>query len=208
MTSEEGTPKARLEDYERALQSMGKVMDIFANDLMAVAERAQYFASLRMTESIKVSSVMSQPVHVIHQMASMTQAAQLLVNERISGMPVVDESESLVGIITEADFLRGVGLPSHHPTFNIWQTLESMFSHLNQNIEFEGPDDRVEEHMERHVVCASTDDDVEVIIGLMKQHRIKRIVVCNDRQHVLGMVTRSDLVRVFFDRYLTIKARR
>ena len=38
-------------------------------------------------------------------------------------------------------------------------------------------------------------------IEAMKQNNVKRIVVCDDSRQVLGMITRSDLLRVFFDRH-------
>lgn len=43
--------------------------------------------------------------------------------------------------------------------------------------------------------------DVYEVIELMKRHRVKRVLVCDPGRHVLGMVTRSDLLRIFFDRY-------
>lgn len=190
------------EDYERALQSMGTFMDIEVNDLMTLAERAQYFASQRATESLKVSRIMSHPVRVVREQTTMSDAAHLMVTQRISGLPVVDNDDRLVGIITEADFLRGLGVPAHHPTQNLWQTLEAMFGHLAHHGEREGPEDPVAGHMVSDVVCTSPDHYVDDVIQLMKQHRVKRIIVCNDERHAVGMVTRSDLVRIFFDKYL------
>ena len=130
MADKSTKPKAVREDYERALQSMDTFMDIEVNDLMTLAERAQYFAGQRATESLKVSRIMSHPVRVVREQTTMSDAAHLMVTERISGLPVVDNEERLVGIITEADFLRGLGVPAHHPTHNLWQTLEVLFSHL------------------------------------------------------------------------------
>ncbi len=196
------THKAVREDYERALQSMDTFMDIEVNDLMTLAERAQYFAGQRATESLKVSRIMSHPVLVAREQTTMSDAAHLMVTQRISGLPVVDSDEQLVGIITEADFLRGLGVPAHHPTHNLWQTLESMFGHLAHHAELEGPEDPVADHMVRDVVCTSPDHYVDDVLQLMKQHRVKRVLVCNGERHVVGMVTRSDLVRMFFDRYL------
>ncbi|MCP5316200.1 MAG: CBS domain-containing protein [Chromatiaceae bacterium] len=194
--------KAVREDYERALQSMNTFMDIGVNDLMTLAERAQYFAGQRMTESLKVSRIMSHPVQVVHEQTTMSDAAHLMVTQRISGLPVVDDDERLVGIVTEADFLRGLGVPAHHPTHSLWQTLEAMFGHLAHHGELEGPEDPVANHMVRDVVCASADHYVDDVIQLMKQHRVKRVVICNAERRAAGMVTRSDLVRIFFDRYL------
>ena len=194
--------KAVREDYERALQSMNTFMDIGVNDLMTLAERAQYFAGQRMTESLKVSRIMSHPVQVVREQTTMADAAHLMVSQRISGLPVVDNDERLVGIVTEADFLRGLGVPAHHPTHSLWQTLEAMFGHLAHHGELEGPEDPVANHMVRDVVCASADHYVDDVIQLMKQHRVKRVVICNAERRATGMVTRSDLVRIFFDRYL------
>ncbi len=165
-------------------------------------QRAQHFSGQPATESLVVSRIMSQPVRVVHPKTTMSQAAHLMVTERISGLPVVDDAEQLVGIITEADFLRGLGVPAHHPTHNLWQTLESLFAHLAHHTDLEGPEDPVSDHMVRDVVCASPDHYVDDVLGLMKQHRVKRVLVCDGERHVVGVVTRSDLVRVFFDRYM------
>ncbi len=191
----------RREDYERALESMGTFVDVEVGDLMILAERARHFARQRAAERLGVSQIMSSPVRVVHSQTTMSTAAHLMVSERISGLPVVDDNERLVGIITEADFLRGLGLPAHHPSHSLWQTLEHLFSHLADHAELEVPEDAVENHMVRDVVCAFPDQDLDEVLGLMRQHRVKRILVCDGERHVLGVVTRSDLMRVFFDRY-------
>ena len=56
--------------------------------------------------------------------------------------------------------------------------------------------------MVRDVVCASPDHYVDDVLRLMKQHRVKRVLVCDAERHVVGVVTRSDLVRIFYDRYI------
>lgn len=188
-------------DYERALKSMDTFIDVGVDDLMTLAERARQFAARRATESLKVSHIMSRPVRVVHPQTTMSEAAHLMVEQRISGLPVVDDADKLVGIITEADFLRGLGLPSHHPSHNLWQTLDTLFSHLAHHGELEGPQDPVAEHLVRDVVCASPDHYIDDVIALMKQHRVKRVLVCDGARHVVGVVTRSDLIRIFFDRY-------
>ncbi|MCB1877381.1 MAG: CBS domain-containing protein [Chromatiales bacterium] len=193
--------KPVLQDYQRALQSMDTFIDVDANDLKELAERAVHFAAQRSNESIAIAGIMSHPVRTVHPQTTMSEAAHMLVSERISGVPVVDDSGRLVGVLTEADFLRGLGVPTHQPTHNLWQTLETLFTHLSHHGDLEGPDDPVSDHMARDVVCASTNQNIDDVIGLMKQHRVKRVLVCDDERKVLGMVTRSDLVRIFFDRY-------
>lgn len=201
MSDDQQSRQPQREDYERALQSMETFMDVGVNDLMMLAQRAAHFASQRTTASLCIDQVMSQPVRVVQPDTPMAEAAHLMVTERISGLPIVDDAGSIVGIITEADFLRAFGVPAHHPTHNLWQTLESLFSHLAHHTEVEGPNDPVAEHMVRDVVCASPDQQLHDVLALMKHHRVKRVLICDSERHVVGMVTRSDLVRIFFDRY-------
>lgn len=201
MNEEHKVGGPRREDFQRALDSMDTFMDIGIDDLMTLARRAEHFAGRRTAERLTVDQIMSHPVRVVHPDTRMSEAAHLIVNERISGLPVVDEGDRLVGIITEADFLRGLGVPAHHPSHNLWQTLESLSAHFNHHAELEAPADPVAKHMVRDVVCASPGQDLQTILGLMKSHRVKRLLVCDGERHVIGMVTRSDLVRIFFDRY-------
>jgi len=191
----------RRADFQQALKSMDTFIDITVDDLMTLSRRAEQFASRRDTEAIGVARVMSQPVCTVHPQTPLTDAAHLMVSERISGLPVVDDAGHLVGIITEADFLRALGVPAHQPQHNLWQTLESLFSHLAHHGELEAPDAPVTEHMVKNVVCVHPEQDLHDVIEIMKRNSVKRVVVCDNERRVLGMVTRSDLVRVFFDRY-------
>jgi CBS domain-containing membrane protein len=188
-------------DFQKALQSMGTYIDITVDDLMSLTQRAEQLANRRTTEAIGVSRGMSQPVRTVHPHTPLTEAAHLMVSERISGLPVVDDDSKLVGIITEADFLRALGVPAHQPHHTLWQTLESLFSHLTRHGELEAPDTPVTEHMVKNVVCVHPGQDLHDVIEVMKRNSVKRVVVCDDEHRVLGMVTRSDLVRIFFDRY-------
>lgn len=89
--------KPVLQDYQRALQSMDTFIDVDANDLKELAERAVHFAAQRSNESIAIAGIMSHPVRTVHPQTTMSEAAHMLVSERISGVPVVDDSGRLVG---------------------------------------------------------------------------------------------------------------
>jgi CBS-domain-containing membrane protein len=193
-------------DFQQALQSMDTYIDITVDDLMALTQRAEQFASRRVTKAIGVRRVMSQPVLTIHPQTPLTEAAHLMISERISGLPVVDDAAHLVGIITEADLLRALGIAAHQTYHTLWQTLESLFSHLSHHGELEAPDAAVAEYMVKNVVCVKPELDLHDVIEVMKRNFVKRLVVCDDERRVLGMVTRSDLVRIFFDRYTQASA--
>ncbi len=54
--------------------------------------------------------------------------------------------------------------------------------------------------MVENVITVRPEQTLHDVIEIMKHNRIKRVVVCDDARLVQGMVTRSDLVRIFFDR--------
>jgi CBS domain-containing protein len=186
------------EDFINALGEWDTFMDITPEDLMALNAAAVRHARARMTESIPIERVMSKEVVTVTADTSLSDAAHLLVKHRISGLPVVDESARLIGLITEADFLRALGLPSHHPLQTVWQTLEAMLFHRQSIREPEGT---VHDLMVENVVTIRKEDAVHEAVAAMKKYNIKRVIVCDDDNHVCGMVTRSNLVRLFFDRF-------
>ncbi len=57
---------------------------------------------------IELSQVMAKQLKVVAPHATMGEAAEIMLNNRISGLPVIDSDEKLVGIITESDIFRMV----------------------------------------------------------------------------------------------------
>ena len=73
-----------------------------------------------------------------------------------------------------------------------------MFNHSAQLREPEG---QVADLMMDKVITISPQDTLHHALDVMKQNQIKRLIVCDEDRHVVGMITRSDLVRVFFDHF-------
>ena len=76
----------------------------------------------------RVSELMSKPVAIIHYRCHVSEAAQLLISRRISGLPVVDDDKRLLGIVTEADFLKAHGIYGGSTSQDVWQTLDQILS--------------------------------------------------------------------------------
>jgi CBS domain-containing protein len=184
-------------DYQQALHDMGTYIDVTVDDLMEISSMAEQHARRRQTEAYGIDSLMSQPVVTARPETPLAEAAHEMVTRRISGLPVVDADGRLIGILTEADLLRALGVPSHHPTHNLWQTLEAMFAH---SVRPQPPEGSVAALMVTDTVTIRPDQTLHDALDLMKKHRIKRLIAVNDQHRPVGMITRSDLVRVFFDR--------
>ncbi len=187
--------------YLMALKKMDTVIDVTIEDLILLDQKAEKYARIRYKESILVEKLMTCPVKTIQSDSSLSDAAHLLVTHKISGLPVVDGNNKLVGIITEADFLHALGAPTHKPSHNVWQALENMFASPPQALESEG---LVSDLMNKNVITITPKQSLHEAISVMKTNHIKRIVVCDEAHQIVGIITRSDLVRMFFDHFKPI----
>jgi len=142
---------------------------------------------------MKASDVMTVGAATIRSDASAPEAARLMLQYAISGLPVVDAAGHVVGIITEGDFLRrtetGTGRP-HRPRW-----LEVLLGPGRLADEYVHSHSRkVEEVMTRQVVTVAEETPVDEIARLMERHRIKRVPVTRDNT-VVGIVSRANLLR-------------
>jgi CBS domain-containing membrane protein len=197
--SERPLPDLRREDFQNALNDFDSYIDITLDDLMQINTMARKHARFRKTEKLSVSKIMTSDVVTVSPRTSLRDAAGILLERRISGLPVVDEEGKLSGIVTEADFLCAMGIPCHHPAHNLWQSLEAMFKH--QPGIGERPA-RVADIMAPQVISIAGDKTLHDAIDAMKKHHIKRLVVVDDQYQVQGIITRSNLVQVLLQQIL------
>lgn len=195
MQKSPGTELTR-DDFVNALKEMNTFMDVTVDDLLELNRKALKYARQRKTESLRVANLMTREVVTVSRDTPLSEAAQLLVKHRISGLPVVDAEQRLVGVVTEADFLRAMGVPGSHPTHSLWQTLETLFSH---QADIREPTGTVADLMVENVISVRPEQTLHDVLEIMRHNRIKRVIVADQDGRVQGMITRSDLVRVFFD---------
>ena len=197
--SQQSKTELRREDFQNALREMDTYIDVNLEDLMKITKAAQKHAQLRQVEQLLVRDIMTTNVKTVHPETSIRDAAKILLDLRISGLPVVTQDGKLAGIVTEADFLSALGIPCHHPAHSVWQTLESMFS--SQSEQSLVPE-KVADIMSAQTVAITDDKTVHDIIDAMKRHHVKRLVVANEQKQVTGIVTRTSLVKVLLQKIL------
>lgn len=138
---------------------------------------------------MKVSSVMTRAVIAVEPDASIADAARLMVEHRISGLPVVDRDGNLKGVVTEQDFLREGDKPQRP------RWLEFAIGHLPFTSVFARFHERkVADVMSSNPVTIAADAPLEAAVRLIEQHDIKRLPVMQDGRMV-GIIARADLVR-------------
>jgi CBS domain-containing protein len=121
------------------------------------------------------------------------EASRLMINLRISGIPVLDRSGQLVGIITEGDLLRRAetGTARRRSRWSEWFSPNSRLA--EQYVKSHAR--RVEDIMTREVVSVEELASLAEIAELMETKRIKRVPVVHNGK-IVGIVSRADLLQV------------
>jgi CBS domain-containing protein len=140
---------------------------------------------------MNVSDVMTPQVLSVTPDASVAAAAQLMLQKRISGLPVIDDHGNLAGIVTEGDFLRRAetGTGRRRPRWIEFFMGPGRLS--DEYVRLSGR--KVGDVMTPEVQTVPPDAPLEQAIRLMERHNIKRVLVV-DNGKVVGIVTRANLL--------------
>jgi len=137
---------------------------------------------------MRVKDVMTPKVISVRVDETVVNAARLMLQQQISGLPVVDKKGQLVGIVTEGDFLRRgeLGTQRRRPKW-----LEFLL----------GPGKLAQEYVHassKKIEDVMTPDprtigEDETVVDMMERHRIKRVPVTRDGR-LVGIVSRANLM--------------
>ncbi len=139
-----------------------------------------------------IQAVMNAPAITVSPATSVVDAVTIMLDRRVSGLPVVDDNGSLVGIVSEADFLRRGELSTERKRSWLLEFLTSPGKLADEYVLSHGR--TVEEVMTSDVVTIAPDAELTVAVDLMEKHGVKRLPVVVQGK-VIGMVCRSDLMR-------------
>ncbi|MFH8253907.1 CBS domain-containing protein [Streptomyces roseolus] len=138
----------------------------------------------------RIEELMTREVVSIHGDAPFKEIVRVLTRHRVTAVPVVDEADRVIGVVSEGDLLRktadrtAAGDVPAVPGLEAWERAKA-----------EGT--RAEELMSAPAVCARPDWTVVEAARLMEVQGVKRLVVVDDRDRLVGVVSRRDLLGVF-----------
>lgn len=140
---------------------------------------------------MNASDVMTRDVITIDPDSTVLQAARIMLQHRISGLPVVDSEGSLVGVLSEGDFLRRRETKTERRRSRWLEFLMGPGRIAAEYTHSHGS--KVSEVMTADVCTVDENAALEDIIELMEQRRIKRVPVMSGST-LVGIVTRSNLM--------------
>jgi CBS domain-containing protein len=140
-----------------------------------------------------------QVITVVPEML-VPEVAKLLIEHRISGVPVVTDDHELVGIVTEGDLISKELKVKSTPVLSIL----GGFIYLESPNRFEEElrkvtAVRVKDLMTKKVIFVNEDTSVSEVASLMVEKRINRVPVVRNKK-LVGIITRADIVRSLLER--------
>lgn len=119
--------------------------------------------------SFKAKDIMTSPFVSVNAKSTVDEALELLLRHHVSGLPVVDDNDALLGVISEYDLLKLLYEPSSDPPC-------------------------IESFVTTDVLSTDVDDSLPEIADLFLTKSIRRLpVICDGK--VVGIISRRDLIR-------------
>lgn len=139
---------------------------------------------------MKIRDLMTTDVMTIRADASLKEAARRMVEEGISGLPVLDDDGLLVGIITESDFVK-----AEADRRAGWRRA-GMLRFLDRQEDVPSQERTVADVMTTQVITLGPEADHAEAARVMQREGVKRLPI-TEADHLVGLLSRSDVMRAF-----------
>jgi CBS domain-containing protein len=142
--------------------------------------------------TMRAHQIMTRNAITVLPETPILEAAHKMLENRVSGLPVLDASGTLVGIVSESDFLRRSEIGTQQKRARWLQCFLSPAHSANDFIHERGR--KVEDVMTREPVAVDEDTSLDELVHLMEKNGIKRLPVLRDDK-LVGIITRANLLQ-------------
>ena len=141
---------------------------------------------------MRAHQIMTRKVITVGPDCSIADAANLMLRNHISGLPVLDKVGDLIGIVSEGDFLRRSEIGTQRKRPSWLQFLTSTGRLADEFVDERGR--KIGDVMTRDPVTVSDDTPLDEMVSLMESKGVKRLPVMRSGKMV-GIVTRANLLQ-------------
>jgi len=145
-------------------------------------------------------NVMTKDVITVKPEEKVEKVAKVLVDNKISGIPVVDEHNHVVGIVTEKDLMIKAGelkVPFYVTLFDSIIFLENPIRFNNDIKKYTAS--QVKDVMTTKVISVEEDTPVSEVVAIMQKRQINRVPVLRHGK-IIGIITRNDILKSLVER--------
>lgn len=145
---------------------------------------------------LNARDIMTREVITVKKNMSVQEFAKLLAEKKISGAPVVDDQNKLIGIVTENDLIdqkKKVHIPTVMALFDSFVFLENP-ERLEKDLKKMSAS-TVGDICTGEVVTAKTDTPLDEVATIMSEKNIHTLPVLDQEGNMAGVIGKSDIIR-------------
>jgi CBS domain-containing protein len=154
---------------------------------------------------MRIDDLMIKKVVLAHSDDTVASLIKMMAAKRVGGVPVVNAENKLSGFVSDGDILRAL-IPKHQTIYDVY----SLISAVRLEVTHEGLQSLLESKVSnvmtrKHLYSVRSDEDLNAALKQMGRAHIKKLPVVNDSNEVIGMISRSDIIRHIVEQALYVK---
>lgn len=181
------------EDVLSAMKSIPGYLDITPADFKEIYAFAYRHALERLGQSVTARDIMTKTVISVNSDTSLIETARRMAENAISGLPVINEKQVVIGVISEKDFFQKMGAKDSVSFMGV--VVECL---LNKGcLAMPIREKLAADIMTSPAITAWQHTSISELSSILTDNHINRVPVVNDEGKLLGIVSRGDLVDSF-----------
>ncbi len=184
------------DDILTAMKEIDGYLDISFGDFKELYHIACSHALKRLMQSVKARDIMTKKVVYVYKQTPSREVAEVMAKNNVSGIPVIDDGEQVVGIISENDFLSRMGKKEIKSFMNIIALCLEDKGCLAMPIS----NQNAEDIMTSPVITANEETPVSDIVNLFADKKINRVPILSQDKKLVGIVSREDALQTVIPR--------
>jgi CBS domain-containing membrane protein len=181
-------------DVEKALSDLNLVVDIGDDELRKILTHLQLSSLQKNLGKLSCGDIMAENITTIGYDTTVETAWNLILDKQLKALPVLDQSQRVIGIVTRQDFLKNINLTSYAKLEKRWLT----FIKPSMDIKTNKPE-FIGHIMNKKVKTLTSDADITKLLPLMLEEGHHQIPIVNHKHQLIGMVFENQLTTALFN---------
>lgn len=187
---ESALPEISKEDIYEAMKTVSGYLDITPDDFALLYRAAFRHAMERIKTAVQAKNIMTRTVISVRPNTPLAQVASLMGKNHISGIPVTNENDEVLGLISEKDFLRNMG----SQTSNFMEVVAACLG-KGGCAAISVRKSLAEDIMTAPAITVKGTTPILELSRLFHEKGINRVPVVSEENKLIGIVSRADLVK-------------
>lgn len=178
------------DDIYQAMREISGYLDITPGDFKEVYRAAYRHALERLRRAVKAADIMTRKVHTVQRDTPLAEVAALMAEAGVAGLPVLEPTGQVAGVISEHDFLNRLG--NSDCTSFMAVIAACLGSKKCAALKVRGR--CAGDIMSAPPVTVDPETPAVDVAALLNARGINRVPVVDDKKNLLGIISRGDLI--------------